>query len=337
MDVEFDGEEDSTAPAGVALARCGWVPPVAAEFVVGRLHEELALVLVLADEQHVGGRLIAPGTGKARLVMPAGKESVIPAEFVVIFIDAAGAVVLEQDGPWGRPLWPLDLEYGVRKHGPRDRVSEALDGPWVCRRELATLRLGGWMDGRFAVPVDESVLEVLAIGEYPGVELQVVDDVAVVDEPARLVAGARFDGSGIAQEFVAGGKAADPPSSLSPGGKPRKHPTAGRRPVALMEKPTERNKWSETDGGKQLCRPCCEVPGWRRSGWPAPRANLHGRLAMPPPRATPAQRPGVPARHRVHQRRAGKRHRYRRGAPSAQFPWHSRACPRARAPSTQTR
>jgi hypothetical protein len=39
-------------------------------------------------------------------------------------------------------------------------------------------------------------------------------------------------------------EAADPPSSLSPGGEPRKHPKAGRRPVALMEE-THRAKQME--------------------------------------------------------------------------------------------
>ena len=54
-------------------------------------------------------------------------------------------------------------------------------------------------------------------------------------------------------------EAADPPSSLSPGGKPRKHPTAGRRPVALREethgaKQMEGNTRRETQGGKQVSR-----------------------------------------------------------------------------------
>jgi hypothetical protein len=52
-------------------------------------------------------------------------------------------------------------------------------------------------------------------------------------------------------------EAADPPSSLSPGGKPRKHPKAGRRPVALRgethgTKQMEGNKWRETHGGNRV-------------------------------------------------------------------------------------
>jgi hypothetical protein len=43
-------------------------------------------------------------------------------------------------------------------------------------------------------------------------------------------------------------EAADSPSSQSPGGTPRKHPEAGRRPVALNGE----THWNETDGGKQM-------------------------------------------------------------------------------------
>jgi hypothetical protein len=61
-------------------------------------------------------------------------------------------------------------------------------------------------------------------------------------------------------------EAADPPSSLSPGGKPRKHPTAGRRPVALREethgaKQMEGNTRRETQGGKHKEGNRCPVGG----------------------------------------------------------------------------
>jgi hypothetical protein len=49
-------------------------------------------------------------------------------------------------------------------------------------------------------------------------------------------------------------KAADPPSSLSPGGKPTKHPKAGGGLLRSGEKPIERNRWRETQGGKQVTR-----------------------------------------------------------------------------------
>ncbi len=54
--------------------------------------------------------------------------------------------------------------------------------------------------------------------------------------PSRFYLDSR--GSGVRRE------AADPTSSLSPGGKPRKHPQAGRRPVALREE-THRTKQME--------------------------------------------------------------------------------------------
>ena len=69
-------------------------------------------------------------------------------------------------------------------------------------------------------------------------------------------------------------EAADPPSSLSPGGKPRQHPKAGRRPVALRAethgtKQMEGNKWRETHGGN--------------------RGPVSGGLLVLPPQAVPAR------------------------------------------------
>jgi hypothetical protein len=58
-------------------------------------------------------------------------------------------------------------------------------------------------------------------------------------------------------------EAADPPSSKSPGGKPRKHPKAGRRPVALMGE-TQRAKQMEGNTRRETGVPsasACLIPG----------------------------------------------------------------------------
>ena len=55
------------------------------------------------------------------------------------------------------------------------------------------------------------------------------------------------------------GEAADPPSSLSPGGKPTKHPKAGRRPVALRDE-THRTKQMEGNTRREIGVPSASVP-----------------------------------------------------------------------------
>jgi hypothetical protein len=57
--------------------------------------------------------------------------------------------------------------------------------------------------------------------------------------------------------FGAAREAADPPSSLSPGGKPRKHPMAGRRPVALKG---ETHRTKQMEGNTWRKQPTS--PGW---------------------------------------------------------------------------
>jgi hypothetical protein len=76
------------------------------------------------------------------------------------------------------------------------------------------------------------------------------------------------------------GSPADSPSSESPGGKPRKHPKAGRRPVALRgethrAKQMEGNKWRATDvlcalpahrALRRRATPCRGAPRGRAAG-----------------------------------------------------------------------
>jgi hypothetical protein len=62
-------------------------------------------------------------------------------------------------------------------------------------------------------------------------------------------------------------EAADAPSSKSPGGKPRKHPMAGRRPVALIEE-THRAKQMEGNTRRET-----SVPSASASLFPAPASR----------------------------------------------------------------
>jgi hypothetical protein len=56
-------------------------------------------------------------------------------------------------------------------------------------------------------------------------------------------------------------EAADPPSSLDPGGKPTKHPQAGRRPAALMGE-THRTKQMERNTRRETgCHVGFTLPG----------------------------------------------------------------------------
>jgi hypothetical protein len=60
--------------------------------VVGGGHEELALLVVLADEDHVG-RVVVAEAGEAGVLVPGGEVGVVAAEFVEVLVYAAGAVV----------------------------------------------------------------------------------------------------------------------------------------------------------------------------------------------------------------------------------------------------
>src|SRR3954447_2974471 len=59
------------------------------------------------------------------------------------------------------------------------------------------------LDRGFAVPGEEVFAEGAAVGEHPGVELDLVQDVAVVVDRASAVALAGVDGAGVLQEPVA--------------------------------------------------------------------------------------------------------------------------------------
>ncbi len=120
-------------------------------------------------------------------------------------------------------------------------VAQSFDGPGVVEGALGLARCSGWGELVFALPLEQGAAEEAAVGEHPGVDLQVVERAAVVEHFARFEARVGVDRAELSQQAMSACEAADPPSSQSPGGKPAKYPGAGRRPVALMEETHERN------------------------------------------------------------------------------------------------
>lgn len=88
------------AGVDVVGGRGAWVPAVACELAVGGLEEDVALVLVLADEQHPG---LGAAVEIARVAPPPAQKSVIAAELLEVLVDAAGAVVLDEKVRLPRP------------------------------------------------------------------------------------------------------------------------------------------------------------------------------------------------------------------------------------------
>jgi hypothetical protein len=82
-------------------------------------------------------------------------------------------------------------------------VAQALGRPVVVEAQPVLARDWWRLDGGFAVPGEEVLAEGAAVGEHPGVELDLVQDVAVVVDRASAVALAGVDGAGVLQEPVA--------------------------------------------------------------------------------------------------------------------------------------
>jgi hypothetical protein len=125
MDVVFGGEQDPP-PACVEVVGGGrvGVPAVAGELAVGGVEEHLALLLVLADEQDPGGVLRA---FEVAVAPPPAQEGVVAAQLVVVLVDPAGAVVLDQEQPrCSLGVAAVDLEDGVGAQQPRVAVREPL-------------------------------------------------------------------------------------------------------------------------------------------------------------------------------------------------------------------
>jgi hypothetical protein len=114
----------------------------------------------------------------------------------------------------------------------------------------------------------------------------------------------------------AAGEAADPPSSLSPGGKPTKHPKAGRRPVALRDE-THRTKQMEGNTRREIGVPSASVPYSRRRLDAA--RPLHQRRGR---RSRSGGRPGARS-GAIAGRTSAARERHTSRTPRVQLAWGS--------------
>src|SRR4029078_160836 len=93
--VALEREEDaSAADVGLLFRRRAGVPAVADELSVGGGEEVTALAFVLADEEHEGREL---GVDEGGMAPPRAEEGVVPAELVVVLVDASSAVVLDEE------------------------------------------------------------------------------------------------------------------------------------------------------------------------------------------------------------------------------------------------
>src|SRR3954447_16507488 len=112
MHVALEREQNLAAPGVlVALWFHAGMPVVALEFVVGGGHELLSLVFVLADEDHEGGLF---GVAEACVAPPVVEEGVVAAQLAEVLVDAAGAVVLDEEDPGARlAVVVIDFEHGV--------------------------------------------------------------------------------------------------------------------------------------------------------------------------------------------------------------------------------
>jgi hypothetical protein len=151
---------------------------------------------VLANEEDEG-RLASFSV--FRVAPPPGEVGVVAAELVVVLIGAAGAVVFDEEEPRALAAPVGDFEGGVRDEGAWLRVAEAFDGPVVVEPQLGGAYRPGWGDLVFAVPVDQRRVELSAVGEYPGVELDIVDGAAVVEDVPGFEAAVGVDDADVAE------------------------------------------------------------------------------------------------------------------------------------------
>ena len=98
----------------------------------------------------------------------------------------------------------LDLEHGVGAQQPGLRLTESLRGPVALEAQLSLLTCGGGSMSVSPSHVEQRAAEHAAVREHPGVELEVVEDVAVVVDPARREPLARRDDLVLLEETVSG-------------------------------------------------------------------------------------------------------------------------------------
>src|SRR5215207_4470853 len=119
--------EENPSPANVLvpIEIGAGMPVVSGELLIRRGYELLSLFLDLAHEEHERRRWQVGVWGVAP---PPAQEGVVAAELLVVLVDAAGAVVLDEDGPQVAVVaGEFKLRVGSEQSGAG--VAEVLDGP----------------------------------------------------------------------------------------------------------------------------------------------------------------------------------------------------------------
>ena len=126
------------------------MPMVPAKMPIRGVKKEVALLLVLTDEQNEGRGGSPTGLG---VLPPGGQESIIPDELVEVLVDASCAVVLDEDEPaLGFRCLSCDLQYGVGIDRTNRAGRESLDRPVVIKLCAAWVEVGWRIDRRLAFP-----------------------------------------------------------------------------------------------------------------------------------------------------------------------------------------
>ena len=97
---------------------------------------------------------------------------------------------------------PRDLHDRVGADGSGTIVVESFGRPVVVEAFAFSAQPGRRVDRRFAAPGEEVVAQGAAVGEDPGVELDVVEDAAVVEDRAAAVSLSLWDVAGVLEQAM---------------------------------------------------------------------------------------------------------------------------------------
>jgi hypothetical protein len=106
--IGLGGEECSLPPhVEVFLGWSGRVPEPAGQLVVCSVHELLAVIFVLADEDDEGSIAVRV----RRVLPPPAKERVVAPELLEVLVDAPGSVVLDEEHAAAIAVGPRHLQH----------------------------------------------------------------------------------------------------------------------------------------------------------------------------------------------------------------------------------
>ena len=183
--VELAGEQHSLPSHVDHLVRSrGRVPELTRHLAVRGVQEPVALVFVLADEHDE--RPIA--VREARVLPPPAQEGVVAPELLVVLVHAPRPVELNEDHATAVAVGSRHLEDRVGAHEAGARIAEEFSGPVIADAQHSPpgTCLAWRLDVRLSLPREEEISSGAAVGEHPGVQLQVVQyEAVVVDLPAR--------------------------------------------------------------------------------------------------------------------------------------------------------